>query len=65
MKEFKIEIWIYGSITDTYTNTSINEVLKWFKENWKCCYDNGGCAFYVYEDGRVLSFNETYNLGFE
>lgn len=65
MKEYKIEIWIFGSIADTYESDNVEEVLKWFNRHWRNCYDNGGCAIEVYQNDKRLSFYEVYNLGFD
>lgn len=60
----KIEIWQYHNIVDTYENDNIEEVLNWFRKNWRCCYNKGGCDFEVYQSGKKLSFHELYELGF-
>ena len=61
---YKIEIWQYGTITETYESNNVEEVLDWYKWSWRNCYDCGGCAFGVYKDGEELSFDEVYALGF-
>lgn len=62
--KYKIEIWQHQSLTATYENDDIKEILKWYKENWKWSWDYGHCAFSVYENGRLLSFKEATELGF-
>lgn len=64
-KEFKIEIWQYHCIVDIYESDNIEEVLEWYRENWIGCYLNGGCAYEVYKNGKMLLFEEIYKLGFE
>lgn len=61
----KVEIWQYGSITETFISNNIEEVLKWFNRHWRNCYNDGGCAIEVYQNDKRLSFHERYNLGFD
>ncbi len=61
---YKIEIWRYHSITETYKNKDVKKVLEWYKDNWQTCFDYGGCTFYLYKDDKKLSFEEDYELGF-
>lgn len=61
---YKIEIWQWRSIVDTYNSDDINEILYWYKCRWQDCYYYGNCAFYVYDYDRELSFDERYKLGF-
>ena len=62
--KYKIEIWQYHSITTTYESDDIEDVLLWYKAEWYMAYENGFCAFYIYEYDRPLSFDEEYELGF-
>lgn len=62
--KYKIEIWQYRSITTTYENDDVKEILNRYRENWSWIYDNGGCSFSIYENGRLLSFEEENELGF-
>ena len=62
--KLKIEIWQYHNIVDTYENDNIEEILNWFRKHWRCCYNDGGCDFEVYQNGKRLSFHELYELGF-
>ena len=39
---YKIEIWQYYSLKETYENDNIKKVLRWYKTNWKDCYEYGG-----------------------
>lgn len=61
---YKIEIWQYHDMVETYEDDDAKEVLRWYKANWQYCYDCGGCAFNIYIDGVELSFEEEYGLGF-
>ena len=61
---YRIDIWTWGFITDTYWNNNVESVLKWFKDNWAEKYENGLCTFRVYKDDVELSFEEEYRLGF-
>ena len=61
---YKIEIWQWHSIVDTYESNDINEVLEWYKDEWKDCYDYGNCTFYMFDDNKELSFDEKHKLGF-
>ena len=62
--KYKIVIWCYQTIKDTYESEELQEALDWFISNWLGIWERGGCAFYVYEDDRELSFDEAYDLGF-
>lgn len=62
--KYKIEIWQFYNIVETYENDDIKEILKWYKSNWSWTYDNGGCSFSIYEESRELSFDEINYLGF-
>lgn len=62
--KYKIEIWQYHNIADTYESDDIRDVLNWYKNNWHWIYDVGDCAFYVYKDNEELSWDEEYKLGF-
>ena len=50
----------------TYEDDDIKTLVKIFKEDYGYEYERGGCAIsvYVYEDGRELSIDEEYELGF-
>ena len=62
--KYKIEIWHYCSLADFFESDDIKEVVKWYRSEWKTCYDDGNCCFEVYEYGRQLSFDEVWELGF-
>ena len=63
--KYKIEIWQWCNMTDSYESDDIQDILSWYKtEGWYGAYDNGLCSFNVYENGRLLSFDEGYELGF-
>ena len=52
-------------MTDSYESDDIQDILSWYQsEGWCGAYDNGSCAFNIYENGRELSFDEGYDLGF-
>lgn len=60
----KIEIWQYHNVVDEYESDNIEEILNWFRKHWRCCYNDGGCSFEVYQNGKRLSFHELCELGF-
>ena len=62
--KYRIEIWQYHNMTESYESDNIDNVLQWYKVNWRCCYELDGCTFYLYKDGIELSWNEEYRLGF-
>ena len=62
--KYKIEIWQYHIIAETYESDDLTDILSWFRSEWLSAYDMGYCSFNVYEDGRELSFDELYGLGF-
>lgn len=52
-------------MTEAYESDDIQDILSWYKtEGWCSAYDNGLCSIGVYVDGRGLSFDEGYELGF-
>lgn len=62
--KYRIEIWQYHDITETYESDNIEDVLEWYKLNWWWPYELGDCVFYIYNDNEELSWNEAYKLGF-
>ena len=62
--KYKIEIWQYHSLVETYESDNIEDILVWYESNWKWPYELGDCAFEIYKDGRNLSFEEENELGF-
>ena len=64
MTKYKIEIWQYHRCVETYENNDIGEVLKWYVENWQFVYDQLGCTFYLFKNGRRLTVDEESDLGF-
>ena len=63
--KYKIEIWTYGYVRDSYESDDVLEVLNWYKDSgWYGTYENGGCSYEIYKDGEMLSFDEEYELGF-
>lgn len=61
---YRIVIWCWNTIQDTYESKILQDALDWFLNNWLGVWESGGCAFYVYRDGHELSFDEAYDLGF-
>lgn len=62
--KYKINIWQYHNIIDTYENDKIEEVLKWYEENYKWTYEMGNCSFDVLIDNEALTFEQENELGF-
>lgn len=62
--KYKIEIWQWGSIRETFESDNIEDVVEWYETEWMDCYEIGHCVFIVYENDRQLSFEEEYDLGF-
>lgn len=61
---YKIEIWRFHCVEETYTSNNIKDVLKWYRDNWQISYEYGGCSFEVYKNGKQLSFDELNEIGF-
>jgi len=52
---YKIEIWRYKVIVDTFEDEHIEEIYNWFNnEGYKWQNENGENAFIVYEDGKIV-----------
>lgn len=62
--KYKIEIWQYHSVSDTYESNHIEDILGWYRLKWDYVYERGLCTFYVYEDCVEMTFDELYALGF-
>lgn len=62
--KYKIDIWQWNHITETYECDDIKEAADWYKANWGNAYDNGLCAVEIYEDGEEYSFDKAVKLGF-
>lgn len=61
---YKIEIWRFHIIYETYTSNNIKDILKWYRNNWQILYEWGNCSFEVYKNGKQLSFDELNEIGF-
>ena len=61
---YRIDMWRYRCIEETFENKDIKEVLNWYKENWQHSYENGGCAFHVYENDIEIDFDKKVELRF-
>ena len=62
--KYKIDVWQWGSIRESYESDDIKEVADWYKRNWSGAYDCGLCAIEIYEDGEDYPFDEALKLGF-
>lgn len=63
--KYKIRIWRYGSIVDSYESNDINEIKKWYMDKWHFVYDYlGACYWEIYKDNKEMNYDELYNLGF-
>ena len=61
---YKIDIWQYRVIVETFENKDIQEVLNWYLENWQLFYNYDDCAFSVYENNIEIGYDREYELGF-
>ena len=61
---YRIEIWQYHNLVETFESNHIKDVLDWYREEWKMTYDYGNCTFYVYKNNKRLYFDEKNKLGF-
>lgn len=62
--KYKIVIWQWHSKVDTFENDDIGKVLEWYEEEWKMCYERGYCMFDLYENNKIIEFEEEYKMGF-
>ena len=62
--KYKVDIWQYCSIIDTYECNDIEEAAEWYKSHWSLAYDNGLCAVEIYENGEDYPFDKAVKLGF-
>jgi len=61
---YKIEIWRYHSIIETYESEEMIEILKWYKSKWRDSNEMGECTFYIYENNKEMTLEEIAKLGF-
>lgn len=61
---YKIEIWQYHEQIESHKEKSLDDVLKWYKANWKNDYEQGLCTFYVFKDNKEMTFDELNKVGF-
>ena len=61
---YKIEIWQHGSLEDWLSCDNLDDIKKWYADCWLLCYNNGGCTFYIFEDGVKWDFDKEWNAGF-
>ena len=65
---YRIEVytrWKRGVKTEVSCESDyIDEILFWFRDNWYIGVKKGSCYFYLYKDGKKLTFTETKELGF-
>lgn len=62
--KYKIEIWQFHSLVETFESDDVKEVLEWYRKEWKMAYDYGQCTFYLFRNGVKLDFDTIYKLGF-
>ena len=62
--KYRLEVWRYRNPIASYEDDDIQFLVQMFKEDWVACYEEGSCTLYVYEDGRELSIDEEFELGF-
>ncbi len=62
--KYKIDVWQYGFLRESYESDNIEDVVNWYKENWCYAYQYGLCAIEIYEDGETYPFNKALELGF-
>ena len=61
---YRIEIWIIGHCNAYFESDSIDDILQYYNDNYRSLFEYGGCAFDIYDNGRLLTFKEEYDLGF-
>lgn len=52
------------AIKEVAESDDIDEILFWFRDNWYICVEKGACYFYLYKNGKKLTYTETKELGF-
>ena len=62
--KYRVEVWRNRDLAASYEDNDIKALVQTYKEDWGWEYENGGCSICVYEDGRELSIDEEYELGF-
>lgn len=62
---YRIEIYRYThKLEETYVTNDIDVMLFWYRDQWQICIERGTCYFYLFKDGKKLTYTETKELGF-
>lgn len=64
MNEYRIEIWRYHSVVDSFSSDDILNIREWWLDEWYITWCYGECAVEVYKNDRPMSFEELSSLGF-
>lgn len=62
--KYRIDVWQYGNIVESYEGDDLTELVDWYKENWFVAYEHGLCALDIYEQRKDIPFEEAVKLGF-
>lgn len=66
MNEYRIEIWQYHFVTDSFSSYDIFNIRNWWLDKWYAAQRYGECSLEVYKNDRPMpmSCEELGNLGF-
>lgn len=64
MNEYRIEIWQYHFVTDSFSSYDILNIRNWWLDRWYAVWCYGECTLEVYKNDRPMSREELSNLGF-
>lgn len=56
---YKLKVYRYGGTIDSYTTKDIEDLRRYYSENWKWYEGQGDCYCAVLKNGKKLSISET------
>lgn len=62
--KYRIDIWQYGDISESYESDDIKDLVNWYKENWSTAYYIGECTMDIYKPREDIPYEEAVRLGF-
>lgn len=62
MKKYRIEIWIYHNLKESFESNSIKRCNKWIDENWLLTSQEGNCFIQVMkldkQEYKIINFTD-------
>ena len=55
---YRIEVWRYGTVVEEKEFLTFKDAKKWFADEWLGAWWNGGCAFHLYKNNKLVDWEE-------